>query len=224
MWVDIYFARCRGQYGSNMSHPSKSQEIQQKVSISWMLTTAVRLPEQMKRPERETSITQKENQNPQSFPRFHVWYWSSDNNILCFDTTQYGRMTHCSMTPYCTHYLWDRIMSSRYWSLSSNTMVKGKDVLVYTMKAFRGSTVKTVIICNLSRKYKWVISLMHQLLQHCRRIHYIHWIGGQMGPRSGMMFWIEGKSLAFRKKQTTYSPASRLSPYWLSCLLTYSME
>jgi hypothetical protein len=31
-------------------------------------------------------------------------------------------------------------------------MVKGKDVPVYTIKAFRGSTVKTAIIFNLSRK------------------------------------------------------------------------
>jgi predicted aconitase with swiveling domain len=33
-------------------------------------------------------------------------------------------------------------------------MVKGKDVPVNTMKIFRGSTVTSAIICNLSKKEK----------------------------------------------------------------------
>ena len=91
----------------------------------------------------------------------------------------------------------------RYWSHSSNTMVKGKDIPVYTMKLFRGSTVTTELICNLSRKQKWVINHTHQLLQCWGRIHNIHWMGVHMGPRTGLMFWIESKSLASATKQTT---------------------
>ena len=48
----------------------------------------------------------------QRFASFHVQYWSSGNNILCFDTTQYCRMTHCSMTPHRPRFLWDRITST----------------------------------------------------------------------------------------------------------------
>jgi hypothetical protein len=104
----------------------------------------------------------------------------------------------------------------RYCSHSSNTMVRGKDVPVYTMKTCRGSTVTTALIYNLSRKQKWVINLMHQLLQQWGRIHKIYWTG-HMGLRAGLMFWREGTFLASGKKQTTYGPASRLSLYWLSC-------
>jgi hypothetical protein len=99
---------------------------------------------------------------------------------------------------------------NRYWSHSSNTMVEDKDVPVYTMKTFSGSTVTTAMICNHSRKLRRVISLMHQLFQHWGRTHNIHWIKGQM-------FWLKGKSTASANKQTAYGPASRLSLYWLSC-------
>jgi hypothetical protein len=100
----------------------------------------------------------------------------------------------------------------RHRSHSSNTMAEGKVVPVYTMKTFSRSTVTTTVICNLSRKLRWVISLMHQLFQHWRRIHNIHWIRGQIDRCAGLMFWIEGKSLASPNKQTAYGPASRLSP------------
>jgi len=40
------------------------------------------------------NITQKEHQHAQGFPSFRVRYLSSYNNIQCFDTTQYCRMTH----------------------------------------------------------------------------------------------------------------------------------
>ena len=105
----------------------------------------------------------------------------------------------------------------RYWSHSSNTMVKGKDVPVYTMKTYRGSTVTTALICNRSRKQRWVIRLMQQLIERLGRINKIHWIKGQMDPRAGLMYWREGKSPASANKQTTCGPASRLSLYWLSC-------
>jgi hypothetical protein len=81
------------------------------------------------------------------------------------------------------------------------------------MKIYRGSTVTTALICNLSRKWRCVISHMHQLLQHWGRICNIHQTGWQIDPRDGLMFWIESKSLASAKKQTTYGPASRLSLY-----------
>jgi len=105
----------------------------------------------------------------------------------------------------------------RHWSHTSNTMVEGKDVPVCTMKTYRGSTVTTALICNLCRKLRWLISLMHQLFQHWGRIHNIYWIRGQMGRRAGLRFWIKGKSTASANKQTTFGPASRLSLYWLSC-------
>ena len=44
------------------------------------------------------------------------------------------------------------LLPHRYWTHSSKTMVKGKVIPVYTMKTFRGSTVTTAFICNLSRK------------------------------------------------------------------------
>jgi hypothetical protein len=103
-----------------------------------------------------------------------------------------------------------------YCSHSSNTMVKGKDVPVYTMKTFRGSTVTAAVICNLSRKQKWVINLMHQLFQRWGRKHKIYWTG-HMGLWAVLMFWREGKFLISGRKQTTYGPASRLSLYSLSC-------
>ena len=105
----------------------------------------------------------------------------------------------------------------KYWSHSSNTMVKGIDVPEYTMKTYRRSTVTTAAICNLSRKWSWVNRLKHQLFQCWGRIHNIYWIEDQIGRRAGLIFWIERMSLASAKKQTTCSPASILSLYWLSC-------
>jgi hypothetical protein len=69
------------------------------------------------------------------------------------------------------------------------------------MVTYRGNTVTTALICNLSRKQSWVISLMHQLLKRWGRIHSIHWTGGQMCRRAGLMFWIERKSLASAKNK-----------------------
>jgi len=109
------------------------------------------------------------------------------------------------------------LLTHRYWSHSSITMVKGKDAPVYTMKTYRGNTVTTALMCNIGRKQSWVISLMQQLFECLGRIHNIHRIKGQMGPRAGLMFWREGKSPASVNKQTVYGPASRLSLYWLSC-------
>jgi len=92
-------------------------------------------------------------------------------------------------------------------------MVKFKDVPVYTMKTYRGSTVTAALICNLSRKWRWMITLTKQLLERLGGIHSNHWIKSQMGPRAGPMFWREGKSPASANKQTTCGPASRLSLY-----------
>ena len=67
----------------------------------------------------------------------------------------------------------------RYWSHFSKTIVNGKDVSVYTMKTHGGSTVPTALICNLSRKQRWVIRLMQQLLEHLGVIHNLRWIKGR---------------------------------------------
>jgi hypothetical protein len=77
------------------------------------------------------------------------------------------------------------------------------------MKTYRGSTVTTARICNLSRKWRCVISHMHQLLQQWGKILPNRRADGAQG-------WsdiLDRKSLASAKKQTRYGPASRLSLY-----------
>ena len=74
------------------------------------------------------------------------------------------------------------LLTQRYWSHSSKTMEKSKAVPVYTMTTYRGSTVTAALICNLSRKWSWVISLMQQLLQCWGRIHNMYWIKARWAP------------------------------------------
>jgi len=101
----------------NMSHPRNFRKHSEEVAILWVQTTVLIVLEEIKRPQRKyISITQKEMPHAQTFPSFHDQYWSSNNNILCFDTTRYRRMTHCSMTPPCPHFLWDRLMSTQLHS------------------------------------------------------------------------------------------------------------
>jgi len=56
------------------------------------------------------------------------------------------------MTPHHPHFLLDRIMSRYIMASFLENNSKRQTVPVYTMKIFRGSTVTTALICNLSRK------------------------------------------------------------------------
>src|SRR5215467_5686511 len=100
------------------------------------------------------NITQKENQHVQRFASFHVRYRSSDNNIQCFDTTQYCRMTHCSITPHHPIFCSTELRPCRYCSHSHKTTVKGNAVPLNTIKTFTTRTVTTAPICNVSTKYR----------------------------------------------------------------------
>jgi hypothetical protein len=79
-------------------------------------------------------------------------------------------------------------------------MVKGKAVPVYTMKTFRGSTVTTALICNLSRKQ--VSDQPHASAASTLGKDPQHPLNRRPDvPRACLMFWINASpSLLLRNK------------------------
>jgi hypothetical protein len=51
-------------------------------------------------------------------------------------------------------------------------------------------------VLDLDTIWKWVVSFTPQSLYPRRNCPGTHWIGGYMGPRSGLTLWIRKKSLA----------------------------
>jgi len=105
----------------------------------------------------------------------------------------------------------------RYWSHSSNTIVKGKDVPVYTMKTYTQEVQLQLHWSATSADNidEWSASCISCCIAG-EGSHNIHWTRGQMGYKAAVMFWIEKMCLVFAKKQDTYGPALKLSLYWLS--------
>jgi hypothetical protein len=62
--------------------------------------------------------------------------------------------------------------------------VKGKIVLVYTMKEYRGGRCMAVLILNFSTRWRWVINITLRRLHPRERTSILN--GGQVGPWAGL--------------------------------------
>ena len=63
---------------------------------------------------------------------------------------------------------------------------KDKVVTVHALKACRGSRGTAPLIFNFGSEYRWVINFMIQPLYLWAKIPGTHWIGGLVGPRTGL--------------------------------------
>ena len=162
------------------------------------------------------SITHKENRNTQRFPSIPVGYRSSVTIFCVWHNTVQQNNNNVPLHHTTCIFSRTELRPHRFWSHSSKTTVKHKIVPVYTMNTYRGSTVTLHwSVTSAEKTAKRSASCISCFIAG-ELSHIIHWTTGQMGPRFGLMFWVEGKSLASAKKQTTCGPASRLSLYWLS--------
>jgi hypothetical protein len=59
-----------------------------------------------------------------------------------------------------------------------------------------GEEVQLLLILNLGTRQEWVVSVMHrQRFSPGKRTTGIHWMGGWVGPRTGLDTEVRGKSL-----------------------------
>jgi hypothetical protein len=148
-------ARYHGQYGSKHVTPSELRKQSKEVSISWVQTIAVRALEQIKRtgtkPVDEHYTEGKSTCTELSkLPCLQLIHQITKFCVLTQHTTVQWHTVpwlHTALI-FCAK----EFRPCRYSSHSSNTMVKGEVVPMYTMKTFRGSTVTAALICNHGTK------------------------------------------------------------------------
>jgi len=141
--------------GQSMSHPQNLRRHSEEVAISWVQTTAVTVLEQTEKTRDKESRWALHRRKSHKQRHSQASMFDTDHQIATFCVlTQHSTVEwHTVLWPHTALiFCGKELRPCRYWSHSSNAMVKVKDVPVCTMKTFRGSTVITALICNLSRK------------------------------------------------------------------------
>jgi len=134
--------------------------------LLWVQTAVVGILEQMKRPQTKWVDEHYTEGKPKltEVSKHSCWIqiiWQQ-HSLFWHNTVMQNNNTvpwHHTTLIFCGK----ELCPGRYWSHSSKTRIQDKIVPVYSMKTYRGSTVTTALICNLSRKQSWVIRLMHEM-------------------------------------------------------------
>ena len=70
--------------------------------------------------------------------------------------------------------------------LAIPSYLKGKVVLVHSMKAYKGSRGIALLIDNFDIRWRWVVNFTFLVALPPRKNPGTHWIGGCVGPRVGL--------------------------------------
>lgn len=101
-------------------------------------------------------------------------------------------------------------------SFHLNSDAKDKVVSVQTTKTFNRSGGTAPLILNLGMRWRWMVSLILQLLYFQRQNSSNYWTGGWMGPRGGLYILEQRKPLGPSRIPTSVRTTCRLDAIILS--------